>query len=132
MCRQVSSYTTWTVINYINFISDHMTLHISFIGPTCGAVLGDPRSSCKVTLGSLKQEKIQGVERTTTTPEKLARGLLAVLLSPEELARGNCTKPVRPDIKQLDTERLWGIKCKNLYLALPILQLGRKSVAIHC
>ena len=40
--------------------------------------------------------------------EKLAIGLL---FNHEELRRGNCTKPVRDDVQQLDSERLWAIKC---------------------
>lgn len=52
-------------------------------------------------------------ETRSNTPEKLAISLLLLLFSPEELQHGNCTKSAREDIMQLDTERLWAIKCKN-------------------
>ncbi len=39
--------------------------------------------------------------------------LLLLLFTLEEIQKGNCTKPVRGDIVQLDMNRLWAIKCKK-------------------
>ena len=48
------------------------------------------------------------------TAEKLAIALLLLLFTPKVSAHGNCTKPVRGDISQLDSEQLWAIK-SNVY-----------------
>ena len=78
-----------------------------------GAVLRNVKDSVrqKVVLLGVPQAKILEAERLTDTPEKLA---LALLLTQEELSQGNCTKPMRSDIQQLDSERLWAIKCKDV------------------
>ena len=79
-----------------------------------GAVLGNVKGSVrqKVVLPGVPQAKILEAERLTDTPEKLALALLLILFTQEELSQGNCTKPMRADIQQLDSERLWAIKCK--------------------
>ena len=62
--------------------------------------------------GRNRQSQVQNVERRfNESPERLALGLLLLLFTTEELSQGNCTKQVRHDIKQLDSERLWTIKC---------------------
>lgn len=58
-----------------------------------------------VTLQCVTKEQLLDVERRTGTAEKLAVGLLQLLFSHEELKTGNCSKPVRSDINQLDSER---------------------------
>ena len=65
----------------------------------------------RVTLSSFSQAQVREVERRNETVEKLAKGLLQLLFTNDELARGNCTKPTRPDITRLDSERMWAIKC---------------------
>ena len=56
------------------------------------------------------------VERKNDSAKKLSKALLLLLFSSVELGRGNCTKPIREDIEQLDSERLWAIKCRvNMY-----------------
>lgn len=79
-----------------------------------GAIFGDPSGNKrnKVIL-PISQARLLDVERRNDTAEKLARALLSLLFTPTELAKGNCTKPVREDINELDSERLWAIKCKN-------------------
>ena len=76
--------------------------------------MGDVKGSVrqKVVLPGVHQAKILEAERLTDTPEKLALALLLLLFTQDELGQGNCTKPTRPDIQQLDSERLWAIKCK--------------------
>lgn len=80
-----------------------------------GAVFGNPQGcSChRVILSSVTPGQVLKAERLNNTPEKLASALLYLLFSSEELSRGNCTKPVRSDIIQLDSERLWAIKCNK-------------------
>ena len=69
-----------------------------------GDTAGGPRQ--KVVLTEFSQIQVQTVERRyNESPEKLAVGLLLLLFSSDELRQGNCTKPVRKDIKQLDSER---------------------------
>ena len=77
--------------------------------PASGAIFGDPhgtKGKDKVCLPSFTQGQVQEVERKNDTPEKLAVGLLMLLFTPDELASGNCSKPIRNDITQLDTNRL--------------------------
>ena len=79
------------------------------------AILGHPSGGerQRVELKGVHQSEVQAVERRSSeTPERLALGLLLLLFTSEELSTGNCTKPVRKDIKQLDAERLWAIRCK--------------------
>ena len=98
-----------------------LCLCCSIVGPLAcegGAVLGDPVGSShqKVILPQFTQAQILDIERKNDAPEKLAIGLLQLLFTTEELSRGNCTKPVRGDIQQLDSERLWAIRCKSIML----------------
>ena len=79
-------------------------------GATFGNPHGNPRN--KVVLSLVKPSQLLDVERKNDTAEKLARSLLLLLFTHSELASGNCTRPVREDIKQLNSERLWAIKCK--------------------
>ena len=87
---------------------------LSTIHVFAGAVFGDPHGSNKtcVVLYTVMQSNVLDTERKNNTSEKLARALLQLLFSSQELATGNCTKPTRPDINELDSERLWAIKCK--------------------
>ena len=87
---------------------------LSVLPAGTGAIFGNPAGSPrqKVMLTSVTQSQILAIERTSTSPEKMAIALLHLLFSNSELARGNCTKPVREDIRQLDTERLWAIRCE--------------------
>lgn len=62
-------------------------------------------------IARINQSKVTAAERLTNTPEKLALSLLLLLFSQDELSKWNCSKPMRSDIKQLDAERLWAIKC---------------------
>ena len=83
--------------------------------PASGATLGNSNGKegrDKVCLPHIKQSQVQEVERMNDTPEKLAVGLLMLLYTPDKLSSGNCTKPIRNDIMQLDSNRLWAIKCK--------------------
>ena len=76
-----------------------------------GAIFGDSNGNegiNRVTLPSFTQSQVMETVRKYDTPEKLAGGLLFC----DELATSNCTKPIRSDIKQLDGNRLWAIKCK--------------------
>jgi hypothetical protein len=77
------------------------------------AILGNPKGSSrtKVVLPEVTQLQVLEVERKCNTVEKLARGLLQLLFTPDELSKGNCTKPIRDDINELNGERLWAIKC---------------------
>ena len=79
-----------------------------------GAVFGNPKGNVrqKVVLHNFTQAQVLNTERKTSTQEQLAVSLLQLLFTTEELSKGNCTKPVREDILQLDSERLWAIKCK--------------------
>lgn len=89
-----------------------------------GAILGDPNGKeglQRVILTNLTQAQVTEIDRNHDTAEKLAGGLLLLLFSLDELASGNCTKPIRDDIKQLDGNRLWAIKCKCLVLSVPNL-----------
>ena len=70
-----------------------------------GAVFGN------LVLHNFTQAQVLNAERKTSTQEHLAVSLLQLLFTTEELSKGNCTKPVREDILQLDSERLWAIKC---------------------
>ena len=63
-------------------------------------------------LPKFSQSQVREIERRSDTVEKLAKGLLHLLFTNDELAHGNCTKPTRPDIQRLDSDRLWAIKCK--------------------
>lgn len=95
-----------------------MCLNVTGIDRNCvflqsaGAIFGDPSGSkrTKVIL-PINPARLLDVERRNDTAEKLARALLTLLFTPNELATGNCTKPVRDDINELDSERLWAIKC---------------------
>ena len=93
----------------------HMYLRTSLLAP--GAVLGNPDGPCreKVILTNVTQVQILDAQRMHDTPEKLAIALLLLLFTETELSHGNCTKPVLGDIKQLDSERLWAIKCKKIF-----------------
>ena len=42
--------------------------------------------------------------------------LLSFLFTQDELSKGNCSKPMRFDIEQLNAERLWPIKCNLCYI----------------
>ena len=78
--------------------------------------MGDPSGRLakdKVVIPEVTQEKVICTESQNNTPEKLAVALLLLLFSREELAHENCTKPIRGDIHQLDTNQLWAIKCKK-------------------
>ena len=80
--------------------------------------MGSSRNKVSVT-----QSQITDVERKNDSAEKLSKALLLLLFSSVELGRGNCTKPIREDIEQLDSERLWAIKCmfmqsKHVYTVL--------------
>ena len=80
-----------------------------------GTVFGNPNRKLQeqsVLIRNVSHEQLLDVEWRCSTPEKLALGLLQLLFTPEELKSGNCTKPIHSDIEQLDTERLWAIKCK--------------------
>ena len=79
--------------------------------------MGNPDGPCRemVILTNVTQAQILDAERMHDTPEKLAIPLLLLLLTATELSHGNYTKPVRGDIKQLDSERLWAIKCKKMF-----------------
>ena len=80
-----------------------------------GAVFGDIKGEegvRKVTLDNLTQTQVTEISRRNDSAEKLAAGLLLLLFTKDELGKGNCTKPQRPDIHQLDHNRLWAIKCK--------------------
>ena len=91
-----------------------------------GATFGNPHGNpCnKVVLSLVKPSQLLDVERKNDTAEKLARSLLLLLFTHSELASGNCTRPVHEDIKQLDSERLWAIKCnpppKTVHVVLAI------------
>ena len=67
-----------------------------------------------MVLKHVTKEQLLDVDRRAATAEKLAVGLLQLLFSQDELRSGNCSKPTRPDIMQLDSERLWAIKCEVL------------------
>lgn len=79
------------------------------------AVFGDPSGTERnhVVLHSITPTQLLDVERKNDSVEKLARGLLQLLFTSQELATGNCTRPMRADIQQLDSERLWAIKCNT-------------------
>ena len=82
-----------------------------------GAIFGDPNGQeglQRVCLPNVTQSQVTEIVRKHDTAEKLAGGLLFLLFSVNELASGNCTKPIREDIAQLDGNRLWAIKCKLL------------------
>ena len=70
-------------------------------------MLGNPNGSSrqKVILPTVQQPKVTEAERLTDTAEKLALALLLLLFTHDELRQGNCTKPMRSDINQLDAER---------------------------
>ena len=79
------------------------------------AVLGDPCGQLnisKVHLTNFTQRQVMECEQRANSPEKLCLELLMLLFTNEELAHGNCTRPVRDDIIQMDSEHLWAIKCK--------------------
>ena len=79
------------------------------------------------------QAQVREVERRNDTPEKLAVGLLLLLFSPKELAAGNCTKPIRDDITELDSDKVWAIKCKcnsQLYLSINYTQSRSNFLSI--
>lgn len=79
------------------------------------AIFGDPHGGPreKGEVKDLTQHELRSVERRySETPERLAVGLLLLLFTSDQLKRGNCTKPVRKDIDQLDPDRVWAIKCK--------------------
>ena len=80
---------------------------------SAGMVFGDPNGSSrhKVILQNVSAGKVTELERLNDTPEKLSLALLLLLFSNEEISTGNCSKPMRQDISQLDPERLWAIKC---------------------
>ena len=78
-----------------------------------GVLLGNPQGKTNIWIPNIKMEQLLNVERCSSTAEKLAVGLLLLLYTREELRSGNCSKPIRSDIQQLDPERLWGIKCKQ-------------------
>ena len=85
-------------------------VHTCFNYTASGALLGDPNGSDrhKVFLtNNIKQGQILNAERKSTSQEQLAISLLLLLFS---IITGNCTKPVREDILQLDTERPLGNK----------------------
>ena len=84
----------------------------------------------KVILGSIIQGQITSIEHTTSSAEKLARGLLLLLFNQDELAKENCTKPVRADTQQLDHERLWAIRCKK-NLCIAKTSLREKCFEVH-
>jgi hypothetical protein len=86
-----------------------------------GAIFGNPEGGPrqKVVLYCVTRSQLLGAERSTNTPEKLSLALLQLLFTNVELASGNCTKPVQEDIKQLDIERLWAIRCK--YIGIQVL-----------
>ena len=80
-----------------------------------GAIFGDPNGQeglQRVCLPHFTQNQVTEIVRKHDSAEKLAGGLLFLLFSVNELAGGNCTKPIREDINQLDGNRLWAIKCK--------------------
>ena len=53
---------------------------------------------------------MDAVERCCgNTAEKVALGLLLLLFTANKLRQGNCTKPVRKDVQELDSKRLWAI-----------------------
>ena len=77
-------------------------------------VLGDPNGMerNRVQLHCVTQAQVLDADRKSDSPEKLARALLQLLFTSKELAKGNCTRPMRSDIEELDSERIWAIKCK--------------------
>ena len=103
MCIQVCKWCLNDVIHARNF-------------SVSGAIFGDPNGIegvQRVCIPTYSQKQVLEVQRKYDTPEKLAVGLLQLLFSAEELAQGNCTKPIRDDIVQLDSDKLWAIKCKH-------------------
>jgi hypothetical protein len=77
------------------------------------AIFGDPHGGPreKVEVKDMTQNDLRSVERRySDTPEGLAVALLLLLFTPDQLKHGNCTKPVRKDIDQLDPDRVWAIR----------------------
>ena len=102
----------------IQLVYKNTQKHIFTLPAASRALLGDPQgpSRQKVYLTCVTQSQVLDAERSTSTAEKLATALLLLLFSTDEIAHGNCTQPIRGDIKQLDSEKLWAIKCKNIVL----------------
>ena len=78
------------------------------LSASTGVLLGSPDSP--ILIQNLKRESVLHAEVTANSPQKLALNLLEVLFTHEELSTGNCTKPMRADIKILDSTKLQGIR----------------------
>ena len=77
-----------------------------------GLWFGDPnKDSQRVFIPNcgISREQVLDVERRAGTPEKFAIGLLLLLFTPAELQWGNCTKPLRDDIQELDSAKVFGL-----------------------
>ena len=118
MCKHVSILLYYVCIN--------LDVYISLVN--AGAIFGNPKgnSRTRVVLTTVTRSRVLEVERTCNTAEKLARGLLQLLFSPDELSKGNCTKPIRDVIGELDGERLWA-KCYNPLFHLHLSPLVYRS-----
>ena len=112
-CNQVSRLFVYIFI--YTYIYEYALIYIA-----SGAVLGNPVGPVRqrVVLTCVTQAQVLDAERCSNSHEKLAAALLSLLFSTTELAHGNCTKPVRGDIKQLNSERLWAIRCKKMYICI--------------
>ena len=73
--------------------------------------LGNPLDITKrVEIPGLTREMLSTAENAGTTPEALAVQLLTAIFTDEELQTGNCTKPRKSGIVQLDQVKIKAIR----------------------
>ena len=88
-----------------------MHTSILCVASTDGVYLGDPRNPhSRVFVKGITQDAIVMAENSGATPERLAVNLLTVLFTETELANGNCTKPRKDGIMQLDGTKVKAIR----------------------
>ena len=76
------------------------------------------------------REMISAAENMGTTPKALSVQLLTAIFTDEELQRGNCTKPRKAGIVQLDQIKLKAIRGMYIFL-LCLLTLTHSRVVVR-
>ena len=130
----VSIYTIFWESATQNYTIDTTLIYCLALEPATGSILyyvvyilagmwlGDPSTHShlrlKIWIPDTNASRISAAEVASHDADKLAVNLLLALFDPRELATGNCTKPRKPGVRQLDPDKVLAIKCKKLSILM--------------
>ena len=76
-------------------------------------ILGNPRTAEHIVIPGYSQTSVRALEALSTSPDKLALGLVDILFSKDELSSSLVT--VKEDRELLDPDKIEGIRRKIIH-----------------